>query len=156
MTEELRVIISAEVGELQSEGKKASKSIEEISKEAEQAKKSLQDGLGKASDAVVSSVKKVGLAVAAGVTALVGLSAATEEYRTNQAKLTTAFEAAGSNAETATQTYNDLYRVLGESDTAVEAANHLAKLTTNEQDLSEWTTICEGVYATFGASLPIE
>ena len=156
MTEELRVIISAEVGELQSECKKASKSIEEISKEAEQAKKSLQDGLGKASDAVVSSVKKVGVAVAAGVTALVGLSAATEEYRTNQAKLTTAFEAAGSNAETATQTYNDLYRVLGESDTAVEAANHLAKLTTNEQDLSEWTTICEGVYATFGASLPIE
>jgi hypothetical protein len=39
---------------------------------------------------------------------------------------------------------------------AVEAAGHLAKLTTNEKELSEWTTICEGVYATFGDSLPIE
>ena len=156
MTEELKVVITAEVGELQAECKKASKSIEEVAKEAEAAKKSLKEGLGKASDAVVSGVKKMGTALAAGVTALVALSAATKEYRQDQAKLVTAFEAAGSNAQTATQTYNDLYRVLGESDTAVEAANHLAKLTTNEQDLSTWTTICEGVYATFGDSLPIE
>jgi hypothetical protein len=29
-------------------------------------------------------------------------------------------------------------------------------MTTNEKELAEWTTICEGVYATFGDSLPIE
>ena len=156
MTEELRVVISAEISELQSECKKASKSIEDVAKEAEEAKKSFKDGLGKASDAVTSSVKKMAAGIAVGVTALVGLSAATEEYRTNQAKLETAFESAGSSAAAATQTYNDLYRVLGDDGQAVEAANHLAKLTTNQQDLSEWTTICQGVYATFGDSLPIE
>ncbi|MBQ8763144.1 MAG: hypothetical protein IJZ07_03485 [Clostridia bacterium] len=32
----------------------------------------------------------------------------------------------------------------------------MAQLTTNEQELSQWTNICQGVYATFGASLPIE
>ncbi len=63
---------------------------------------------------------------------------------------------AGASAETAKATYNDLYRVLGDSGQATEAAQHLAMLTSSEQDLAEWTNICQGVYATFGASLPIE
>lgn len=79
---------------------------------------------------------------AAAVTALAGVSAATAEYRENQAKLTTAFESAGGSAEDAKETYNDLYRVLGDNDTATEAAAHLAKLTTEEKALSEWTNIC--------------
>ena len=41
-------------------------------------------------------------------------------------------------------------------DRATEAAAHLAKLTTNEKELSDWTNICTGVYATFGDSVPIE
>ena len=97
-----------------------------------------------------------GAAVAGAAAALLALSASTMEYRTAQAKLNAAFETAGSSAEQAKTTYNDLYRVLGDGDVAVEAANHLAKLTTNQQDLSEWTNICQGVYATFGDSLPIE
>ena len=38
----------------------------------------------------------------------------------------------------------------------MEASQHLAKLVDNEKDLQTWTDICAGVYATFGASLPIE
>ena len=94
-------------------------------------------------------------AVALGA-ALVGTVALTEEYRENMAKLSTAFVDAGSNAEQAKNTYNDLYRVLGDSGQATEAAAHLAKLSTEEKALSEWTTICTGIYATFGDSLPIE
>ena len=63
---------------------------------------------------------------------------------------------AGASAETAKNTYNDLYRVLGDTGQATEAAQHLAKLTTEEKSLSEWTNICQGVYATFGESIPIE
>ena len=37
-----------------------------------------------------------------------------------------------------------------------EAANHLAKLTSEEQAFSEWTNICQGVYAEFGNSLALE
>ena len=101
-------------------------------------------------------MKLAGVAIAGAATALIGASAATAEYRAEQTKLQTAFETAGGTVEKAKATYNDLYRVLGDSGVAVEAANHLAKLTTNTHHLSQWTTICQGVYATFGDSLPIE
>ena len=89
-------------------------------------------------------------------TALLGLTASTSEYREGQAKLATAFEASGQSAETAKTVYNDLYRVLGDSDVAVEASAHLAKLGLTQQELSEYTNICQGVFATFGDSLPLE
>ena len=44
----------------------------------------------------------------------------------------------------------------GETDTAVEASNHLAQLCTSEEELSQWTNIAAGVFATFGDSLPLE
>ena len=100
---------------------------------------------------------KVGVAAATATgAAMMALVPATQEYRAEQAKLVSAFETAGASADVAKSTYTDLYKVLGESDTSVEAANHLAQLTTNEKALSEWTNICQGVYATFGDSLPIE
>lgn len=98
----------------------------------------------------------MGAGIAAAGAALLALGPATAEYRNNQAKLETAFKAAGGTARTASQTYKDLYRVLGDDGQTTEAANHLAKLTTNQKYLSEWTDICQGVYATFGDSLPIE
>lgn len=96
-----------------------------------------------------------GAAVAAG-TAIVALTESTREYRTEQGKLTTAFETQNFSAETARDTYEALNGVLGDSGQAVEAANHLAMLANNEKDLATWTDICTGVYATFGDSLPIE
>ncbi len=81
-------------------------------------------------------------AVAAVATALIALGKSTQEYQKEQAKLNTAFLAAGASAEQAGKTYNDLYRFLGDSGKATEAAAHLAKLTTNERELAEWTTAC--------------
>ena len=80
----------------------------------------------------------------------------TKEFREEQTKLNSAFAAAGADAKEASQAYNGLFRFLGKSDVAVEAANHLAKMTTNTKALAEWTTIAQGIYATFGDSLPIE
>ena len=111
--------------------------------------------------ATLANVAKTGLAAVATaatalVTGLVASAEATREYRTEMGKLDTAFTTNGHSAEAATATYKELQGILGETDQAVEAANHLAKLTDNEQDLQKWTDICTGVYATFGASLPIE
>ena len=78
------------------------------------------------------------------------------EYRTEMGKLDTAFVSNGHSSEAAKKTYSDLNAVLGDTGQAVEASQHLAKLTDNEKDLQTWTDICTGVYATFGASLPIE
>lgn len=95
-------------------------------------------------------------AVKNGIGAVVGLAEETREYRTELAKLETAFTSAGHTTETATQTYKDLYAVLGDEGQATEAANHLAKLCQTEEQLAQWTNIAAGVYGTFGDSLPIE
>ena len=118
--------------------------------------KDLEKGFKDASAAINKALAAIGAAAMATVGALLNLSKATEEYRTNQAKLDTAFQAAGASAGVARDVYNDLYRVLGDDGQATEAAAHIAQITTNEQEMAEWTTICEGVYATFGESLPIE
>jgi hypothetical protein len=52
--------------------------------------------------------------------------------------------------------YKELNAVLGETDQAVEASNHLAKLCSSEEELLALTNACIGAYATFGDSLPIE
>lgn len=84
------------------------------------------------------------------------LDEATEEYREAMGKLNTAFEAAGYGPETAKEAYEGFYKILGETDTATEASQLLAQLTSSEEDLAKWIEIAAGVYGTFGDSLPIE
>ena len=107
-----------------------------------------------------SAVKKGGQIVAAGVSAvggaLMAASALTEEYRIAQGKLNTAFEAAGYSSETAATAYSEFYKILGDTDTATEASQLLAKLAENEQDMETWTRAAAGVWGTFGDALPIE
>lgn len=90
------------------------------------------------------------------VSSLLNLDSATEEYRAAQGKLQTAYEAAGYSSESAQTAYREFYKILGDTDTAVEASQLLAKLADNEQDLTKWTQIAAGVSGTFGDSLPIE
>lgn len=156
MNEELKVIISAEISKLKQGVQQAKSEINSFKGQMQEASNKVNENFSKLGSGIAKGLK-VGVAAMAGVSAaMLALVPATQEYRTEQAKLTTAFESAGSSADVAKGVYNDLYRVMGESDTAVEAANHLSQLTTNQQSLSEWTSICQGVYATFGDSLPIE
>lgn len=156
MNEELKVVITAEISKLKKNLEDAKKKVSDFAKKGKDNLKKFNDSLQKVGDVSKKALSKLGKTLAGAATALLALAGSTNEYRTEQAKLTTAFETAGASADTAKQTYNDLYRVLGDSGVAVEAAGHLAQLTTNEQELSEWTTICQGVYATFGDSIPIE
>lgn len=109
----------------------------------------------------VTHVAKFGAALAvvsfARITAgFAALSETTEEYRKAMGKLNTAFEAAGFTAKTAQKSYKAFYGILGDTDTATEASQLLAKLTKNEKDVSTWTRIAAGVSGTFGDALPIE
>lgn len=156
MNEELKIIITAEIDKLKAELDKGKKEVEKFGKKGKASFQDFNDAVQKVGNVSKTALKVTAGAIAGAATALVGLSAATAEYRTNQAKLDAAFESAGASAGTATNVYQGLYRVLGDDGVAVEAANHLAKLTTNQADLSQWTDICQGVYATFGDSLPIE
>ena len=160
MIEELKVIISAEINKFKKATEEAKKQIDGLAKEAKVSSQDVDNAIANMGNSIRTGL---GTAINFAKTAFLGLTAAmvgvvkgTEEYRNNQAKLNTAFEAAGGSADVAKQAYNDLYRVLGDDGQAVEAAQHLAKLTTNEKELSQWTNIAKGVYATFGDSLPIE
>lgn len=99
--------------------------------------------------AALSGIQELG-------SAIWNLDEATEEYRVAQGKLTTAFEAAGYSGEAAQKSYNEFYKILGDTDTATEASQLLAQLAQNEQDITKWTNIAAGVYGTFGDALPIE
>lgn len=156
MNEQLKIIISAEVSKLKQNVENAKKSVSDFQAKVKEASKNVDDNFKKMGTAVGNAAKTIATGIGAAFTALLGLAAATTEYREQQALLASAFEQAGGSAAVAKDTYNDLYRVLGDGGQATEAAQHLAKLTTEEKALSEWTNICQGVYATFGASLPIE
>ena len=114
----------------------------------------------KAVDGITSFAKKamgVGVAGAGALTtAFLALDSATEEYRVAMGKLNTAYEAAGLGAESAAEAYSSLYGILGDTDTATEASQLLAKIAKNEGDVEDWADIAAGAYGTFGDSLPIE
>ena len=156
MNEQLKIIISAEVDKLKKGVQDAKQEVGNFKQQVQEASKNIDVNFKKVGEGIKNAAKKIAVGVASAGTALLALGASTKDYRAEQAKLNSAFETAGASADTAKQVYNDLYRVLGESDVSVEAANHLAQLTTSQKDLSEWTTICQGIYATFGDSLPIE
>ncbi len=142
-------------------------SYEKAAKETEQALKGVGDESKEVTEksgklgAALGNAAKVGLqAVAAAATAAVGglIAAAesTREYRTEMGKLDTAFTMTGHSSEAAQETYKTLQGVLGETDQAVEASNHLAQLCEDEEQLATMTEAMTGVYAMFGASLPLE
>ena len=85
-----------------------------------------------------------------------GLPEATREIRQDFATLTTAFDNMGYSNQVATETWKGLYAVFGEDDRAVEAANNIAKIAENEQDLNNWVTITTGIWGTYQDSLPVE
>ena len=138
---------------------KIQKEIDDTSDKLKKSKidwESVGDTVGKVGKAIGAGVAAMGAAIVAAAGAFLGLAESTREARENMGKLETGFTTAGHSAEDAKNTYTELYGILGDDGQTTEAAAHLAKLTNNEKELSDWTNICTGVYATFGDSLPIE
>jgi len=109
----------------------------------------------------------VGNLVANGITKLVsvagdaarslyGLADETREFRQDMGTLETAFDSAGFSADTANETWKDLYAVFGEDDRAVEAANNISRMAQSEQELNDWVKITTGVWGSYQDALPVE
>ena len=144
------------IGTIIINNQEANEALEETADRASNTGKETESTFGKISAAAGGIVKAIaGAGVALGGAWLAAIEGS-REYRTEMGKLDSAFQTAGHSSEVAKQTYSDLNAVLGDTGQAVEASQHLAVLAKNEKDLSTWTDICTGVYATFGASLPIE
>ena len=119
----------------------------------------IEDNADKLSN-VGSKLSGAGTALSGGIVgavgALTGLASSQEEAIQQSAQLETAWISAGGTAEQASSTYSAFYRILGDSASATEASQNLARLTTNEQELQQWTNIAAGAYATFGDALPLQ
>ena len=130
--------------------------VKDVSKSGGSLASKLKNGLASAGKVAAKGIAAIGTAASGAVVGLLALESSTEEYRVAMGKLNTAFEAAGYGAETAQQAYNAFYGILGDTDTATEASQLLAKLADSAEDVSTWTDIAAGVAGTFGDSLPIE
>lgn len=148
--------VSSEAQRVEQSARSAAQGMDEA---ADSGGNRLSNGLAKAKSAAGTAAK--GLAVIGGAaTAAVGgmfaLVGATEETRENLGKLDTAFEASGNSVEAGRKAYSDFYGLVGDSDQATEAAQNLARLTTSQEELNQWTNISAGAFAAFGDALPVE
>lgn len=144
------------LGTIAVENDAALRALDDTATAAEKSSEETQSAFSKIGGVAATIAKGIGAVGAILGGAWITAIESTREYREEMGKLDTAFQTAGHSSEAAKQTYSDLNAVLGDSGQAVEASQHLAKLTDNEKDLQTWTEICTGVYATFGESLPIE
>lgn len=152
MNEELKIIITAATAA-------AKKNLDEVKKKLKETGEEAEKSGSKADKAFKGFAKGAAIAVAAigaVTTALVAMAERSTEFQKAYNRLTAAFQTSGSTVQQAAKTYKELFRFMGESDTATEAANLLVQLTNDEKNLAEWTTILQGAYAKFPDSLPVE
>ena len=143
-------------GSIAVDNTKAKEALEETKDKAKDTADETEEAFNKIGNVAKTIVS--GFTIVAGAVggAFIGAVEGTREYRAQMGLLDAAFETAGHNSKEAKQTYSELNAVLGDSEQAVEASQHLAKIADNEKELSGLTDILTGAYATFGESLPLE
>lgn len=144
------------LGTIAIENDQANRALGETAGNAEDTSKRTNaalDGIGRAALGLGKLVVGAGMALGgAWVAAIEG----TREYRAQMGLLDSAFQAAGHSSVEAKNTYSDLNAVLGDTEQAVEAAQHIALIADNEKEMNELTEIGTGIFASYGASLPLE
>lgn len=99
-------------------------------------------------------------AVVGGITAITsaitGLVDETQEYRRVMGALEASSAAAGYSAEQTSETYEQLYRVLGDNQTAATATANLQAVGLAQKDLYDMTELVIGAWARYGDSIPID
>ena len=144
------------LGTIAIENEQANRALDDTANQAENTNartSTALDGIGRAALGLGKLVVGAGVALGgAWVAAIEG----TREYRAQMGLLDSAFQASGHSSTEAKNTYSELNAVLGDTEQAVEAAQHIAKIADNEKEMNTLTEIGTGVFATFGQSLPIE
>ena len=149
---------------------KCAKSIDEYGKQVKDAAKATDDfnGAGGGKGGIgnligqLGSLKKmlVGGAVVAGLKAtsdaIIGIVDETEEYRKIMGTLETSSQAAGYTAEQTAESYEYLYGVLGDTQTAATTVANLQAIGLAQGDLRGMIDSVIGAWATYGDSIPID
>jgi gas vesicle protein len=144
------------LGSIAIENDQANRALDETADRAEgtgQRTESAFSGIGKAAIGLGKLVVGAGVALGgAWIAAIEG----SREYRAEMGLLDSAFQASGHSSTEAKNTYSDLNAVLGDTEQAVEAAQHIALIADNEKEMNELVHIGTGIFSTFGQSLPLE
>lgn len=158
--------LKAQVAICESQLESYADDLKSVSREAEASKSGLyqfgqtvqdnSDKLAKAGKGLETAGKTITGAVGGAATALVGLASSQEENIEQTHQLDAAWKDAGGTSEQARNSYTLFYKLLGEEDTATEAAQNLSRLTTNQQELDKWNNIAAGSFSKFGDALPLE
>lgn len=150
---------SKELDRLKGELGKSEQALADFNGANEEAGDGAEDTAGKfegmkgAAGVAAGAVAAVAAAAVAAVGAFLGLAEATRESRTQMGKLETAYAQAGLSAQAAENTFTELYGILGDEGTATEAAQQLAQIADDEEELAAQTRILTGVFATYGDSI---
>lgn len=144
------------LGTIAVENTDANKALDDTGKKADGTSKQINDAFSKIGTAALGIGKAILTAGVALGGAWIAAIEGSREYRAEMGLLTSAFQAAGHSSTEAKNTYSDLNAVLGDTQQAVEAAQHIALIADNEKEMNELVAIGTGVFANFGASLPLE
>lgn len=149
---------------------KCAKSIDEYGKQVKDAAKATDDfnGAGGGKGGIgnligqLGNLKKmlVGGAVVAGLKAasdaIIGIVDETEEYRKIMGTLEASSQAAGYSAEQTAESYEYLYGVLGDTQTAATTVANLQAIGLAQGDLRGMIDSVIGAWTTYGDSIPID
>ena len=144
------------LGTIAVDADQANEALDETTGKAEGASKktsSAFSAIGGAALAVGRTVVTAGAALGgAWIAAIEG----TRDYRAQMGLLDSSFQKSGHSSTEAKNTYSELNSVLGDTDQAVEAAQHIALIADNEKEMNDLVAIGTGIFSNYGASLPLE
>lgn len=144
------------LGTIVVDASQARRDIDDITNRAENAGRQTSSAFATIGSAALKVGKTIVTAGAAMGGAWIAAIEGTREYRAQMGLLDSAFQASGHSSTEAKNTYSELNAVLGDTEQAVEAAQHIAMIADNEKEMNSLTEIGAGVFARFGQSLPLE
>lgn len=149
-------------------GDAASETASEVKKidekpieDVEDAAKDADDALEKAGDSVssfadhlkadilVEGIKEI-------VSGIKDLNEETKEYRKIMGTLETSSEAAGYSAEETSEAFSQLYRALGDDQSAATTTANLQAIGASQKDINSLISSAVGAWAKYGDSIPID
>ena len=144
------------LGEIVIDSTRAERSLDSIAARAGTTGNEVRESFQKIGTAATGIMKGVGVIGAAMGGAWLAAVEGTREYRAQMGLLDGAFKAAGHSSTEAKNTYSALNAVLGDTEQAVEAAQHIAMIADNEKEMNDLVDVGAGIFQRFGQSLPLE
>ncbi len=144
------------LGEIAVDNTKAKKALDEVAERAGTTSGEIETAVNKIGTVAGGIARGIGVAGAAIGGAWIAAIEGSREYRAEMGLLDGAFQASGHSSAEAKKTYSELNAVLGDTEQAVEAAQHIAMIADNEKEMNDLTNIGTGVFQRFGQSLPLE